>query len=222
MGVLGTGSTPIATLLASLSLVQLSTVWVHVVISKQSPTRFWSRMPTFRRAFDATWRPTVLYWAVCELARWAPMLLSVVMDIPGFLDPMTQGEGEDVQPVDAWKALVVFLVTMAVGLFLVVPAHIILVRVQASLLPEDDDTIIPFDRTFEGRVEPAVVGGRGFATPADAWATFSRAAWKRLLFLYVKIFTVVAVGATLVAGVVFAEFTIIAAMVDAESGSGDL
>ncbi|KAK8028221.1 hypothetical protein PG991_005277 [Apiospora marii] len=61
---------------------------------------------------------------------------------------------------------------------------------RTSLLPEHDETIVPFDRSFQGTLEPAIVGGRGFVSMKDAWNTFSRASWVRLVKLYLKIFGV--------------------------------
>ncbi|GAW11878.1 hypothetical protein ANO14919_012310 [Xylariales sp. No.14919] len=91
---------------------------------------------------------------------------------------------------DAWKGLLVLLTALTVQVFLVVPTQVILTRVQASFLPEEDDTIVPFDRSFGGKVEPAIVGGKGYVNMKDAWKSFSRASWVRLIKLYVKIFLI--------------------------------
>ena len=104
-------------------------------------------------------------------------------DQPGMVVPYPDGS-------DAWKAVVVFIVMAALRVFLAIPAHVVLTRVQASLLPEEDETIVAFDRSFRGRVEPAVVGGKGYVSPLDAWRTFSRASWVRLVKLYAKLFAV--------------------------------
>ena len=55
------------------------------------------------------------------------------------------------------------------------------------MLPEEDDSIVPFDRTFGGRVEPELVGGTGCVGMLDAWKTFDWAARIRLIKLYVKV-----------------------------------
>ncbi|KAK8119471.1 uncharacterized protein PG998_004097 [Apiospora kogelbergensis] len=91
---------------------------------------------------------------------------------------------------DVWKGIVVMVVMLLLTVFLTIPAHVVLTRVQASLLPEHDETIIPFDRSFQGTLEPAIVGGHGFVSMKDAWNTFSRASWERLVKLYLKIFGV--------------------------------
>ncbi|KJZ79874.1 hypothetical protein HIM_00588 [Hirsutella minnesotensis 3608] len=197
--VLGGMFTPVATLLSSLALVQVSAGWVHIVIARPSPLPFWRRLPAFKRTFDATWRAVTLHWLAFEVARWVPF---VVAELVGLTVPDLQAaaygpsKGE-VHGVFFAKMAAVFLVTLLGSIVFVVPAKVILVRVQASLLPPDEDTIIPFDRSFEGRVEPAVVDGRGFATMSDAWSTFSKAAWRRLLVLYVKIFGVSVAAVTI-------------------------
>lgn len=186
---------PFAQLLASLVMVQYATAWVHIVISHPSPRRFWRRLPTFKRAFTATWKPVVIYWVATQVHQWVPILLSglIGFDAPSF----SWGSGN--LPDDfsehkisyMIKAGVYFLLSTMLWVVVIIPARVVLVRVQASLLPEDEDPIIPFDRSFDGKVEPAVVGGLGYATVANAWSTFSKAAWRRVIILYAKIFGVI-------------------------------
>ncbi|KAG5928807.1 hypothetical protein E4U42_007992 [Claviceps africana] len=208
---------PVATLLASLTLVQLSTAWVHIVISEQSPLPFWSRLPPFRRTFDATWKAVTIYWLAREITRCIPVAVALVLglELPktGLAEPM------DVGALDAAfvsKSLVVTLVTVACSVFVIIPAYVVLVRVQASLLPVEQSTIIPFDRSFEGSVEPEVVGGRGYATVTDAWLTFRKSSWRRLLTLYVKLFAL-SLGAVLVCSAILVPQAILVAKYSKEA-----
>ncbi|KAG6295065.1 hypothetical protein E4U46_005186 [Claviceps purpurea] len=201
-GALGRFFYPLATLLASLALVQFSTAWVHIVISEPSPLHLWSRLPPFRRTFDATWKAMTIFWFAREIARCVPIFTALVLglDLPrgGFNEPL------DMDAIHAGfiiKFVIVTLVTVACSVFVIIPAYVVLVRVQASLLPVQQSTIIPFDRSFGGNVEPEVVGGKGYATVTDAWVTFSKTSWRRLLTLYVKMFAL-SVGAVLVCGAV--------------------
>ncbi|GJN66845.1 hypothetical protein PLIIFM63780_004315 [Purpureocillium lilacinum] len=208
---LGGFFTPIATLLASLALVQLSTAWVHIVISLPSRRHFWSRLPPFKRAFDATWKPVALYWLAAEVTRWLPLGLAWVLrvKIPNFdNNGKMELDGLDAAWFVKGAAIVVF--TIFASVFLIIPAKVILVRVQASLLPVEEDTVIPFDRSFEGKVEPAIVGGKGYVSIADAWETFSRTAWRRLLILYVKVFLVSMVGVLITAALLVPQIVVIA------------
>ncbi|OLN88065.1 hypothetical protein CCHL11_00468 [Colletotrichum chlorophyti] len=200
----------LATLLAALSLVQLSTAWVHIIITPRSPLHFWSRLPPFKRTFDATARPVVAYWLAQTVATWVPIAVgwAIGLDLPNF----RFGQPSTIEPHAAapWKSIVITLITLVFHVLIVIPTHVVLVRVQASLVPEEADTIIPFDRSFEGKVEPRVVGGKGFATMTDAWNTFSRAAWRRLVILYVKVFAVTIAAFFLMAAVVVPELILMA------------
>ncbi|KAM3512005.1 hypothetical protein MY11210_004331 [Beauveria gryllotalpidicola] len=217
---LGLASTPLATLLASLTLVQLSAAWVHIVLTHPVPgVSHFRRLPPFKRAFDATWRPILLNWVAREVVRWVPVALFAVLrvHVPELKDG-GRTDVSDITAADMVKIVVIAVVSAFAGIALVIPTHVILVRVQASLLPVEDDAIIPFDRSFQGKVEPAVAGGRGYATIAEAWSTFSRAGWRRLITLYVKAFLVTMGVYALIVAVVTPEFFL---MVQKTSGDGD-
>ncbi|KAI9036461.1 uncharacterized protein KD926_001804 [Aspergillus affinis] len=52
------------------------------------------------------------------------------------------------------------------------PAKAIFIRVAASMLPEEDDPMVPFDRRFGGKAKPDTIGGSGTLGLKDAWTTF--------------------------------------------------
>lgn len=83
-----------------------------------------------------------------------------------------------------------FLVALSgllMAVLIVFPASVSLTRVQASMLPEENESIVPFDRTFGGKVKPEILGGSGAVSMLDAWKTFGWAARIRLVKLYAKI-----------------------------------
>lgn len=84
----------------------------------------------------------------------------------------------------AFFAFVLFL-----GLFvgIQIPALVTMVRVAASMLPEEDETIIEFDRTFQGRTTPEIVGGQGKIGIVEAWKSYPRNSRVRLLKLMAKV-----------------------------------
>ncbi|KAL7822947.1 hypothetical protein V8C26DRAFT_388146 [Trichoderma gracile] len=183
---------PFAELLASLVMVQFGAAWVHIVISQPSPRRFWRRLPPFKRAFDATWKAIVLYWAATQVHQWVPVLLAELIgfDAPTMANLQSGGASDAIREGDITyliKATVYILLSTMLWVVVIIPARVVVIRIQASLLPEDEDPIIPFDRSFTGKVEPAIVGGLGYATISDAWSTFSKAAWRRVVILYAKI-----------------------------------
>ncbi|KGQ10821.1 hypothetical protein BBAD15_g3817 [Beauveria bassiana D1-5] len=217
---LGLAFTPLATLLASLTLVQLSAAWVHIVLTYPVPgVSHFRRLPPFKRAFDATWRPILLNWVAREVVRWVPAVLFAILrvNVPEFKNG-GRTDVSDVTATDMVKIVVIAVISAFAGIAFVIPTHVILVRVQASLLPVEDDAIIPFDRSFQGKVEPAVAGGRGYATIAEAWSTFSRAGWRRLITLYIKAFLVTMGVYALIVAVAIPEFLL---MVQKTSGDGD-
>jgi hypothetical protein len=59
--------------------------------------------------------------------------------------------------------------------------------VQASLLPGSEETIVPFDRTFGGKV---MVGGSGVVGMLDAWRSFGWSSRIRLLRVYAKLWAI--------------------------------
>ncbi|RYP30375.1 hypothetical protein DL767_006283 [Monosporascus sp. MG133] len=179
----------IAAPVCAIALVQLYTTWVHIVISAPSPKPFWRRLAPFKKTFQATALPIVVYFFAVEISSFVPTLLGRALGLPRW-NPSQPGAVPEGDANDIWKALIVLIVSLVLKVFLVIPVHVVLTRVQASLLPEEDETIVPFDRSFQGTVEPAIVGGKGFVSPMDAWRTFSRASWVRLVKLYVKVFLV--------------------------------
>ncbi|KAH7093297.1 hypothetical protein FB567DRAFT_433926 [Paraphoma chrysanthemicola] len=92
----------------------------------------------------------------------------------------------------AVRLLVTFIFMIACTLFLCLPAIVTLVRIEASILPEDQDTIIPFDRSFGGKVVSQMHGGSGKIGFLDAWRSFNWEARRRLIKLFVKVFFIIA------------------------------
>jgi hypothetical protein len=199
-------------ILANLALVQLSAAWVHIVISPPNPAPFWRRLPPFKRTFEATALPVVIYGVAYALSVVVPELVG---DALGFNTwrPTNPGTIPDPGQYDrhsSWKGLILLLVTFAVWAIAFVPATVLLVRVQASLLPPDEDTIIPFDRSYDGTIEPAIVGGKGYVTMKDAIRTFPRSSWIRIYVLQAKIFGLVLASVVLFAAVVAPQVWLIA------------
>ncbi|CAK7221901.1 hypothetical protein SCUCBS95973_004658 [Sporothrix curviconia] len=178
----------VAGLIVSLALVQLQAAWVHTVIraNPSSTSIFRGGLPPFRRTFEATSIPTFLLWAANVAVTLVSLLVSRALKLETY-DVRNPGTVPQFTPDMIWKTIVVFIVAISLVFTLTLPANVILIRVQASLLPPDEDTIVPFDRSFNGTVEPAVVGGRSYVTIKDALRTFSRASWKRVIILYIKL-----------------------------------
>lgn len=86
------------------------------------------------------------------------------------------------------EALGIYALNLLLLLLLVVPATIVLVRVQASSLPANDEAIVPFDQTFGGKVDSTSVDGHNQLAMLDAWRSFGWPSRIRLLKTYAKYF----------------------------------
>lgn len=173
---------PLASIPAHLALVQLHTVWLHVVITPPNPAPFWKRLTPFGKTFRATVRPIILYALAKEIARGVPVLVFLMVN------------GNSEAGINPLAALLIAPLFFVLWFFVELPAQIALVRIQASLLPPDEDSIVPFDRSFGGRVNPLfMVGNEGaegektVATLRDIWETISKAAIWRVAKLVIKV-----------------------------------
>ncbi|KAL1842630.1 hypothetical protein VTJ49DRAFT_4678 [Mycothermus thermophilus] len=185
----------IAHLFAMIVAAPFSTAWVHAIIAAPTPgsepaKTLRSPIRPLRKIYAATWFPIFLFWAASNAAVLFPTLLGRLIGLPK-LDPNHPTEPLDPEDTSIIpKAICVAGVALGLQMLLVVPANTALKRVQASLLPADEDTLVPFDRSFGGRIEPEVVGGRGFATLGAAIKTVPYASWVRIYLQRVKIFFV--------------------------------
>jgi len=110
------------------------------------------------------------------------------------------GNEDEKYELDA-RSLVLVLCGIFVAVFVFFPANVILVRIAASVLPEEEATILPFDRTFGGKMAP---GER--LKMFDAWKSFTWEAIKRVVQIYVKAFLLQAMIAALWGTAVYAIF----------------
>jgi hypothetical protein len=194
----------LANLISALICVQLNTAWVHIVITPASRQSFWSRLPPFKSTFSATWRPTLIFWAASQI---------VSLGSVGIMFLLGREQDTDVSEVQGLGSVAgILLVAIILQVAVQIPAYVVLVRVQASLLPVDADTIIPFDRSFNGRIEPVVVGGLGYATVRDAWSSFSKSAWRRIVMLSVKIVAISFAVMFVMACVIIPQFILLASL----------
>lgn len=94
---------------------------------------------------------------------------------------------------------VVFLVSLVLTVFVNFPAMVALIRVQASLLPDSQEAIVAFDRSFGKSEEMASISF------GEALRSVGCAGWKRMYKLAAKIFVVMAAVMVVVVGVVGLE-----------------
>lgn len=174
----------VSDLFASLLVVQLHTVWVHYIISATESKSFWHRLPSFKTVFRATAIPTLMLHAALEISIAAPVvlfhLLKIATEEP--LAGLVEVPKLDNDAKKLWTVPVFLGVHVASLALLYIPAQVVLTRIQASMLPADERTIVAVDRAFgiEGSVD------KGYLSMTEALKS-CKGSWGRLYKLYVKI-----------------------------------
>ena len=175
-----------AAIVAETALATWHMAWVHIIISEPSPKRWYKRIPSMR-----TWTkiaPATALWATTnQVVSILPMLVCGSFgSLNRMKDPEYQPGRKDLYAVGG-QGMLGFSLMIILFVLLQIPATVTLVRVAASMLPEEDETIVPFDRTFGNKTTPAIIGGQGKIGLVEAWRSFPWASRMRLLKLMVKV-----------------------------------
>lgn len=173
-------------------LARVHAAWTHKVVSAPSEKSFWQRIPS-----KSHWKTLAVPAAIASAMPYISMYLTVgVAMLFDLTDTAASHEELGRKPNCAKKIafvariLAVVIFAVSCSLFLCLPAMVTLARIEASILPEDEDTIVPFDRTFGGKV--VSMGGTGVVGFLDAWRSFNWEARRRLIKLFVKNFFILA------------------------------
>jgi tetrahydromethanopterin S-methyltransferase subunit F len=173
----------------SVLLATWQMAWVHIVISEPSPKRFYQRIPSYK-----SWIKIAPAAAVENILTAAAFFIPMsIANFAGWLD--FSNDKEVPSMVALFRFMGVSVVPAILAFLISIPARVVFVRVAASMLPEEDETIVPFDRSFGGKVNPAITGGSGKIGIVDAWTTFDWAARVRYAKVLGKTFAIeVALG----------------------------
>ena len=182
----------LAAIIAEVALSRWELTWYHIVISEPSPKKWWQRMPAFKsRAWMKIAPAVALRSLTTQIAAGFPILLCRSFGTMKHLqDPAFQPGKKDMYAIFGQSLIVLFL-TFGLFILLEIPATVTAVRVAASMLPEEYETIVPFDRSFGGKVTPAIIGGAGKIGMLEAWKSFTWSSRVRLLKLVVKVFSMI-------------------------------
>ena len=176
----------VAGVIAAVICAQLPLAWTQIVISEPNPKSWYRRIPSPR-----VWRKVAVPTAVLAVAEQITILVPLrLFELAGFTQDaktIAQLSPHD-QTMLSLKGFGIFVLSVVLGFLLVLPANVTLTRVQASLLPDTDETIVPFDRSFGGKVIPEIVGGNGVVSMLDAWKTFDWSSRIRLIKAYAKVY----------------------------------
>lgn len=198
----------VAGAISTIILANLSLAWTHIVISEPSTKRWYRRVPGLR-AFKKIVAPTAVLALAKELSVLLPLLFAKIYNFGKLReDAPNMSGGRTV--VIGLEALSVLAFGIVLSFFLVLPAKVALTRVQACLLDDSEETIVPFDRTFGGKVVPEIVGGTGVISMIDAWKTFDWAARVRLVKTYAKLLVLETLVVVAFIAVIVIEFFVIA------------
>ncbi|OAX82504.1 hypothetical protein ACJ72_03141 [Emergomyces africanus] len=174
----------------------LELTWVHIVISEPSAKSLWRRVPGY-----SSWVKIAPAVALRSAASQLTFILPAQLGFGITASRIEAGNpfsGPDYNPrTEIVRAIAVLALTMCLTVLIELPATVTMIRVAASILPEGEDTIVPFDRSFGGKVGPALLGGSGKVSLLDAWKTFTWPSRIRLVKVLVKTFgLLIAVTAT--------------------------
>ena len=179
-------------ILVSVGLCRIALLWNHVVISEPS-NKSWLRRIVDRKSGMKIIIPTIYFAAAQSLMGSAMVGIMRALGLQSLMSGPAAGfeMGYNVDPAQQ-NALfgrlgLALLFTFVLWIGVDIPTHVMITRVQASLLAEEEEPIVPFDRTFGGKVIPEVVGGKGRLGMFEAWSTFDWNSRVRLFKIYVKV-----------------------------------
>ncbi|GAD92921.1 conserved hypothetical protein [Paecilomyces variotii No. 5] len=153
-------------------MANMEMAWIHIVISEPSTKRWYQRIPG-----RSSWRKIAPVAALRSLVDQASFYLPLALGRAFKVLQPTNGSNmlwlsDELPPAKAViGAMVVLMTSLAVALLIEQPATMVFTRIAASMLPEEDETLVPFDRTFGGKVTPEILGG-GRVGILDAWNSF--------------------------------------------------
>lgn len=184
----------ISTCLAGVMYCRLHMLWTHMMIAVPGTTWNSTYSQENRQFIKKLAIPAFMNAYMWELSIQLPLILYKALPAFQFFRSSAFESAEpgfhplDRQEVCRLLVAGLFGVIGFVGIY--IPAHVGLIRVEASLLPSTVETIVPFDRTFGGRVKAEADGGSATLGHFEAWATFGSAQRFRLFKLFGKIFAI--------------------------------
>lgn len=168
--------------------------WVHIVITQHTLRVWYRRLPPFTSTFRATWRPLVVLPLVNIILR--ETMVVVLKHSMGLYSTANTTKG--IFTSRNMLLTLVWLLTQAIHVLVSLPLEVATVRIQASLLSEDEETIVPFDRSFGNNgpngLRPGLLAEpRGPLSLRQAWRSLTWTEMRRLLRTFAKMTAVQAV-----------------------------
>lgn len=187
-----------AYLVTSLVTVRLHMAWTHAMIASPSPKPWYRRLAP-RKQCKVLFLPTLAFAAAQQATVILPIAVAFALGLPQEMHHghMVVHKSCAMRALLMMRFLAVPLTAIFTALCVLLPAAVTLTRIEAALLPADQSTIVPFDRS-------AIVGsldlserGTSRAIFVQAWRSFDRSARLRLVKLYAKMFLIqITIGVT--------------------------
>jgi len=179
------------TIFAGVVFASMNTAWVHIVISQPTLRIWWRRLPPYLTTLRATFVPMV-YQSVSGILvnQFTPIVLKHVLGL-GAKRITTDGTFSS-------RNILLTLIWLFVSILnwlACVPVNVAVTRIQASLLPEEEETIVPFDRSFgtngSNGLRPGLLAeSRGALSFREAWRSVTWSEMRRLFIFSAKILAV--------------------------------
>jgi len=189
---LGLGGYALMHIVSSLALARVHMAWTHSMIA--APGQSWFRSMVPRKQCKALLLPTLAFAVAQQVTVLMPIAVAFALGLPQEIhgqefDFMNRNISSSEAAYYAFALLAVPMTAIFVALAILLPASVTLTRIEAALLPEDRETIVPFDRSI-------ILGGFDLQTRGacrsvfvQAWKSFEPAARLRLIKLYAKMFS---------------------------------
>ncbi|KAF1355370.1 hypothetical protein BDV97DRAFT_345399 [Delphinella strobiligena] len=188
----------LSTVLTTLLFAQADTAWLHITISKPRLKFWFRRLPlTFLTMIKILWIPTIALILAQEFVNWAPSMLPSSkrpQGVPG------QGQRGMILVTDGpvvsiglfkflWSLLASVLLSLVrpiLKTIIAMPIEAVYRRMQASVLPDEDDPIVPIDRSFSGNSNSGILYQQKPFDFLSACRSIDRPTIVRLAVLYIK------------------------------------
>jgi hypothetical protein len=178
------GGRVISAVLVGLVTARVHAAWTHSTIAAPSAKSFRQRFLAKSEAKHLL-LPTIRFTLAAQFSKF--MICAASMYSKRQMSLRTDDSVATMLPL----ALLPIVAAIFSGLALLLPSHIALIRVEASLLPEDESAIVPLDRTFGGKIVHATAPSRKVyvfrnLTMKGAWMSLDREVFRRVFKLHMK------------------------------------
>ncbi|KAI9711252.1 MAG: hypothetical protein M1820_002239 [Bogoriella megaspora] len=176
-------------IIATVLFSRLHMTWTHVLISEPSTKGWWRRIPSAKAGHNVL-LPSAIYATAQQLTIYMPVLLALVLGVHNVDHSQLVHSFDKAERVTYGLKLFACAVTgLFVAVMILLPAAVTLTRVEASMLPEEDEAIVPFDRTFGGKAESTVTDRSGSISFVEAWRSCDKIVRFRIVKVYAQLIT---------------------------------